>query len=82
MSDKEIIIKATAIIKDKQLNYLLEKGFIDLFKLKIALIRQRYFEYQKQGETVMQSLTNCSIDFGVSEGTVKKYVYSYNSVSF
>ena len=82
MKNSDIIQEAHSIFKTKDLSYLFEQGFIDVFKVRIALIRKRFFEQIKAGESTRGAILNVSIEFDLSEGTVTRYVYNYKNTNF
>ena len=69
-------------LSGKDIEYLSSHGFLNMYKCKIALIREDYIEYLRQGVSVIQAITNLSIDFNTSESSIKRAVYIYKSVNF
>lgn len=82
MTDEKIIAESLKIFEKEGIQYIIDHGFIDTMKLKIAMINRSFYQYVGSGLSVVQSITNCAIDFSVSEGTVKRYVYEYRAVKF
>jgi len=82
MSDNEIKQKAAEHLNSKTKQELIDSCFFNIFTAKVALVRAKYTEYIRKGIGSLQAITNCSIEFGISEGSVMKYIYEYKSVSF
>ena len=82
MSENEIKQKAAHQLEQMTKEELINSCFFNTFAAKIALVRAKYFEYLRQNVASLQAITNCSIEFEISEGSVQKYVYEYKSISF
>lgn len=63
--------------------YLIEKKFLDLNRIQIAQIKQKYYFTRKQNPdmNLTQIMSDIVEDFGVSEKTVQKYIYGKTDIS-
>jgi len=84
MTDQKIFQLAKEYLPEiKGINTLYELGFLDMYRIKIALIRKMYFDgINNREDYKMQMITNLSIDFSCSESVIKRAVYNFPSINF
>lgn len=74
---KQLIVQKfpSKIIDEQVFDFLFSSKVIERKNLLKAIIKVRYHELLKEGNTARSSFLDCAVEFGVSESFVQKLIY-------